>query len=522
MKRTASGGLRCTAWTCGSTPSPSTPPKLPLLRGCTSLRRTGGSMYDSDPNVPEPDIKEMVDQSADRFQAMNASLSLLMWGLRVYRREEDTAHDPGQWRQRLQEARCASVGNGSGDNQHDLNRGGPGFVAAVCVRDHWEEMSDDERDWCLNLVCSEVEREGDHWNQLARVQRSFMSADRPCAWVLPILVGKSRGDTQRTRVRQVLVVALTHAIDQVRWYAAFGIGSHLWAIDRELALRCVNALATEAMMVQQAADAEAGRPYAGRRQLDDIEAEAASLVRQRFFEADAIANDAYQTLDTTQWFGAEADGRILAILGQARLSPRRSRHFSGLRTRSSRGGTRMTTANKTGTSGGVSETTRRSQRFAISSRTSCSGHRPQRQPRSSSPSWTPSIVTLGRSTGSSEDLSASKTASRIHHSSGRSGSCSPTRSDVRNGSAGLTANTREETRCFRLFSSEYRGRTRFATGEAWRGTPSTSTPCSRICRRLRRFWTTTSGSSTTSESNRSPGRSSGSRSVSSRETLSKC
>ena len=55
---------------------------------------------------------------------------------------------------------------GSGDGQYDPGRGGPGFVAAVCVRDHWEEMSDDERDWCLNLVCSEVEREGDHWNQL--------------------------------------------------------------------------------------------------------------------------------------------------------------------------------------------------------------------------------------------------------------------------------------------------------------------------------------------------------------------
>ena len=43
-----------------------------------------------------------------------------------------------------------------------------------------------------------------------------MSADRPWAWVLPILVGKSLGDTQRSHVRQVLVVALTHAIDEVR------------------------------------------------------------------------------------------------------------------------------------------------------------------------------------------------------------------------------------------------------------------------------------------------------------------
>ena len=39
---------------------------------------------------------------------------------------------------------------------------------------------------------------------------------------------------------------LTHPINEVRWYVASGIGKHLWTIDRELALRCVNALATEA------------------------------------------------------------------------------------------------------------------------------------------------------------------------------------------------------------------------------------------------------------------------------------
>src|SRR5205823_6544143 len=126
-----------------------------------------------------------------------------------------------------------------------------GFVAAVCVRDHWDELEDEERDWCVGRVCSEVARQRDCWNQHARVQRFDMSADRPCAWVVPLLLGKELLQEQRTRVRQILVVALTHAIDEVRWYAASGIGRHLWAIDRALALRCANALATEATLVQQ-------------------------------------------------------------------------------------------------------------------------------------------------------------------------------------------------------------------------------------------------------------------------------
>ena len=132
----------------------------------------------------------------------------------------------------------------------EWGRDGPGFVAAVCVRDHWDEMSDDERDWCVNIICSEIERTADRWDGLSRVQLNSMSADRPCAWTLPLLFGKALSDMQRTRVRHTLVLALTHAVDEVRLYAASGIGWHLWTIDRVLALRCVNALATEAMLLQ--------------------------------------------------------------------------------------------------------------------------------------------------------------------------------------------------------------------------------------------------------------------------------
>ena len=51
-----------------------------------------------DPKTPEPDVKEMMDQSAAQFQAMNARLGLLMWGRKVFGREEVVTYDPGQWR----------------------------------------------------------------------------------------------------------------------------------------------------------------------------------------------------------------------------------------------------------------------------------------------------------------------------------------------------------------------------------------------------------------------------------------
>lgn len=225
----------------------------------TSSEDTGRQFIRLDLKEPEPDLKEMVDESNAQRQSVNARLDLLMWGLKTFNYEEAADYDPTQWRHRLQEARSISVeGDGGGD--YNLGRGGPGVVAAVCLRDHWNEMSEVERSWCVNVICSEIERESDEWNHLARVQRNSMSADRPCSLVLPLLLGKDLNTAQMGRVRRALVIALTHPVDEVRWYAVLGVGKHLWAIDRDLTLRCVNALATEATLVQEALDAEKSKP----------------------------------------------------------------------------------------------------------------------------------------------------------------------------------------------------------------------------------------------------------------------
>ena len=264
----------------------------------------------------EPDIREMVDQSAPQFQSMNAKLGLLTWGMNVFNYEDRTVDAVSLWRVKLHGARTLGVNN-HGEEDEDLAQGGPGWVAAVCVRDHWEEMSSDEREWCVDIVCSEVARVGDHWDQLARVQRNPMSADRPCAKVLSLLIGASLSDENNTRVQQMLVVALTHAIDEVRWYAAYGVRMHLWGIDKEFTMRCINALATEATLVQTAMEAENQRPYEHRQQFDEIRMKAARMVRRLFFDADGIEDEASESMDPRSWFGAEANGRILAILGQA-------------------------------------------------------------------------------------------------------------------------------------------------------------------------------------------------------------
>ncbi|MCK4342545.1 MAG: AAA family ATPase [Phycisphaerae bacterium] len=269
----------------------------------------------------EPDIEEMTATSAVEYQVMNARLGLLNWGISVFRGEQNGTHNPAQWRQRLAEARAAS-----GVDENELGRGGPEYVAAVSVRDHWKEMTDDERGWCVDRVCSEVERTQDNWERMERMQRNELSADRACAWVLSALLGKSLSEGQQIRVRNAFVAALTHATDEVRWYAAWGVGKNLWLIDRILTLRCVNAIAFEAQVVQDAIDEEQSRrvregEFSEEGWVDRAEAAAAASVRQHFFDGKGIPDDALQVYDANRWFGAEATGRILAILGEAPAEP---------------------------------------------------------------------------------------------------------------------------------------------------------------------------------------------------------
>jgi hypothetical protein len=266
-----------------------------------------------DPKPPEADIKAFVEEGAAEFHAMTSKLRLLMWGLKVFSREEPLSYSPDEWQQILRECRALDLSSEERE-EYGFEQGGPEIVAAICIRDHWDEMLDDERQWCVNAVCSEVEHEAEHWDRLARVQRNSMSADRLCAWVMPLLFGKSLQETERNRAHHAFLLALTHAIDEVRWYAASGIAQHLWAIDHDLAMRCVNAIATETALAQLEHDKQRSLPYEQRRSIDEIEAAAAHIVRHRFLESEFISSSAYQEMNVNTWFGAEANTRILAML----------------------------------------------------------------------------------------------------------------------------------------------------------------------------------------------------------------
>ena len=265
------------------------------------------------PKPAEADLQKLVDERTSDAAATNARLGVLMWGIQAFRREVGK-YNPAQWAAKLADAQPM-------DDQaeaDDPSRHGPGVVAAVCIRDRWDDMTSAQRDWCVDRACAEVMR---HADDTTRIQNNPMAADRACAFVLATLLRKPLDPTRTERVKTAFAAALTHPVEQVRWYATWSIDDTVWAADRALALRCVNAIATEAGIIDKAQGTEKARPYNERRNFGDITAEVTTDIRARFWKDEGVAEHAHVTVDVSKRFGADALKPMLGILGRVPQDP---------------------------------------------------------------------------------------------------------------------------------------------------------------------------------------------------------
>ena len=184
----------------------------------------------------EDDVQEMVDESArssgviSRFLALK-NLARKMW-------ERDSSVGEVDWRTSLLTEAQAVVEQGE---PQGFYRDGPGFAAAVCIRDYLNELDDREFRWCARRVDFEVRRKSTTTDRHGRLQRS-LRADRLCASVVSLLaVHPATADV--VDATALLSLALTHPIDEVSEYAFGGLGAFVGEEHKQLALRCVAAAA---------------------------------------------------------------------------------------------------------------------------------------------------------------------------------------------------------------------------------------------------------------------------------------
>lgn len=205
---------------------------------------------------PDPDLQTMIEEQKPRVLAVNTAISLLTWGMSAFSRKAES----DDWSERIAQAQELLKAKTTAADI-DLATGAPAYVAAVCIRDHWTEMSSEQREWCVQMTCNAIDADADAADHFHKVAHNTMEGSRPAAFILPALFGKTlQADTQ-ARLLPTLAKAITHAVEETVGYAMQGVGRYLWTSDRALALICVQALIRGTMEHHDFSESQREHPF---------------------------------------------------------------------------------------------------------------------------------------------------------------------------------------------------------------------------------------------------------------------
>jgi hypothetical protein len=266
-----------------------------------------------EPRPVDEDVQEIIDREAPAQVVYQQAMALLLWGMAVWRGENENSSKPTEWQARLSEARGRE---GRGEEAQEYLRDGPVFVAAVCVRDHWAEMSSEDRDWCLDLLIAAIKRDCDSDDIMVRSSRSGFDVSGPAAFILPRVYRESLAEDKSTQLSETIGKALTHARTYTALSAAEGIGYYLASSHRDFAIRCVSALAEQGRLLQEIVKAEKAIPYGDRQGPEQLEKRITPNVRL-IIAGNVDAPDAERVisqLDLREWPAQTVLDPILTIL----------------------------------------------------------------------------------------------------------------------------------------------------------------------------------------------------------------
>jgi len=115
---------------------------------------------------------------------------------------------------------------------------------------------------------------------------------------------------QTEQVRKAIVTAFTHSCNEVREIAALGIDEEILTSKRDFALRCINAIASEAVLIDKEMEQEHQLGNS-----ENVSKQVATKIRNAFWEDSVIRDDMFLTFDIDHGVGGNAFTYILHILG---------------------------------------------------------------------------------------------------------------------------------------------------------------------------------------------------------------
>lgn len=269
------------------------------------------------PTELDSDLQEIVERNAESFEQQTEQLSLINWGRSAWERSLDK--DSRSWREVLSLAKeqdsDASQDARSANEFSMFMEGGPVFIAAACVRDHWDDMSPDDRSWCVGKLIDAVEQ-FDGSDNLATIEgRGSMFPDRYAANALSCVLRNEGIEEVGAEVLEAIATALTHSTREVRQYAAEGIGHQLGKTEDSFTLRCAGALAAQVRLVNEVRKSQKSKPPAEQLRGRELLRSVVPEVRKMLTSGDFDAKTELENINEVKWFSEPGGKLILRIIG---------------------------------------------------------------------------------------------------------------------------------------------------------------------------------------------------------------
>lgn len=221
------------------------------LRNFEAAERIDETTVALRPSAPPKDVAAVVNRDRPNAEHFEKLGKLWAWAAdQAEINNKPRKHDGGDWNSMLREAmqlRSAAVPTGPLTMMHDPEA--YFMVASVCVLEHWEELDQEQRGWCIEQVCRAHEMLESQWFAPSLDTTVFLG-HKPISHAIAKLAAASQNKEWRDRVLRALAIALTQAERESVFETSMGVARHLWPVDRQLGLACLHVVEAHRRVVE--------------------------------------------------------------------------------------------------------------------------------------------------------------------------------------------------------------------------------------------------------------------------------
>jgi len=189
----------------------------------------------------EPDLKERQQEALERSQKMNRLYTLQLWSDNKMRNEPLETDYFSTWQEALSEAKYwdEQLKSGQANDSTIINYGGVVTSASIFIRDYHQELNEYDLNWCIEIIVKAAVANANIENDILIWDETDCDGSASAASILPLLFDFISTDEDRLRLKEVIIIALTHVNQNVRHQTAEGIRKYLWQREPEFAQMCL-------------------------------------------------------------------------------------------------------------------------------------------------------------------------------------------------------------------------------------------------------------------------------------------